>query len=852
MSTEYARVKEIFFAALDRPAAERGGFLEAACAGDEALLARLLGLLEAAREGDGFLEEPPEYPAEPETGLAAGARLGPWEIVREIGRGGMGAVYEAQRAEGDFVRRTALKVVRPEIATAFFLARFRKERRILAGLDHPHIARLLDAGATPDGLPYVVIEYVEGEPLLEHCASRGLGVSERLRLFRQVCAAVEHAHRHLVVHRDIKPSNILVTSEGVPKLLDFGIATLVEPEAASGPLATDTRRLLTPEYASPEQLGGGRITTATDVYSLGVVLYELLTGRRPFRFPTSDSRDVARSVAEREPVRPSVAATKADGDASAGPDRVASKKTARLLRGDLDTIVMTAMRREPERRYASVRQLSEDVLRHLEGRPISARKDTLLYRSGKFVRRNRAGVAAALFATAALAAGFVMTVRQKREAEHERARAERRFNDVRRLAGSFLFEFHDAIENLPGSTPARALIVQRALQYLDGLAAESASDSGLRRELAAAYQKVGIVQGGRSEANLGDTRGALRSFQKALALRRDLAAALPRDGDVARELAVTLDSVGDTLSQTGNPAKALDAYRESLRVREGLAAADPKGVKARRALAISYHRMASALADDGDDRRAVPVWQKEMDIFETLLKENPTDARSQRNVALSCKYMGGSLHRLGESARAQEFLRRAVALDLARSTANPTSAEAAIDLSYSYAEFALGLLQVGDGEGALETYRKALAIRESLAAADPTNADSGGALARGYIGLGEILEKRPDAGAALQSYRRALAIDETRSKRDPSNEAAREAVAIDLAHEASAEASLAAAGGPSATARAARWKEARATYRRSLDVWLDLRGRGVLKGAYAKEPERVAEQIALCDAALRP
>ncbi|MDQ6894904.1 MAG: serine/threonine protein kinase, partial [Acidobacteriota bacterium] len=541
MSADYGRLKELFFAALERPAAQRGPFLQAACGGDANLHARLSGLLEAAREGDGFLEESPGLPADPAVGLATGARLGPWEIVREIGRGGMGAVYEARRADGDFTRRTAVKVVRPEIATPFFVERFRKERRILAGLDHPHIARLLDAGAAADGLPYVVLEYVEGEPLLEHCAARELGVAERLRLFRQICEAVDHAHRHLVVHRDLKPSNILVTADGVPKLLDFGIAKLLEPEIGSGPRATVTQsQLLTPEYASPEQFGGGRITTATDVYSLGVVLYELLTGRRPFHFGTSDPREIARLVGELEPSKPSVRVTRPEEPSVRVPPG-APGKLARRLRGDLDTIVMTAMRKEPERRYASVGQLSEDVLRHLEGRPILARKDTFGYRSSRFVRRHRAGVAAGVVAVAALGAGFVMTLQQKHAAEFERARAERRFNDVRKLAGSFLFEFHDAIQNLPGSTPARSLVVKRAQEYLDSLSAESANDPGLRRELAAAYQKVGEVQGEPGAANLGDTRGALRSFRKALAMREALARASPGNAELAQELGATLD-----------------------------------------------------------------------------------------------------------------------------------------------------------------------------------------------------------------------------------------------------------------------------------------------------------------------
>jgi serine/threonine protein kinase/tetratricopeptide (TPR) repeat protein len=864
--SEYARLKGLFFASLDRPAGERDAFVEGSCAGDAELRGRLLALLDASHEGDGFLEERPELPAEEEEGLAAGARLGPWEIMREIGHGGMGTVYEARRAEGDFLRRTAVKVVRPEIATAFFLRRFRTERRILAGLDHPNIARLLDAGATPDGLPYVVLEFVEGEPLLTHCASRGLGLIDRLHLFRQICAAVEHAHRNLVVHRDLKPGNILVTAEGIPKLLDFGIAKLMEPETGPGPEGTATLlHLMTPDYASPEQVGNGRITTATDVYSLGVVLYELLTGQRPYRFETSDSREIARIISEQDPTKPSVRVTQAEQESSGPRDEpysagasaglrsagLAPRRAYRALRGDLDNIVMMAMRKEPERRYASVRQLSNDILRHLEGRPVVARRDTVGYRSGKFIRRHRAAVAAAALVVAALGAGFVVTVHEKRLADVQRVRAERRFNDVRKLAGSFLFEFHDAIRDLPGSTPARALVVKRGLEYLDSLVRESGGDPGLRRELAAAYQKVGDVQGDRSSANLGDTKGALRSFRKALAMREALAAQAPGNAELAGELAVTLDSVGDILSETGDRAGAFDAIRRALKVREAIVAADPKGVASRRALATSYHKIAGGFAERGEFREALPVWRKEIELFEALWRENPTDKRAQRNVALSYKYTGSTLEALGDTAGALDLYRKAVSLDEARSAADPTNAQARIDLSYSYGALSVCLGGTGDYDGALTTYRKAFAIRRALADADPKNVNAQMTVARAYLRIGEIFQMKADPVSALESYGKALAIEETLSKSDASNEVARERVAVALNHRASAEASIAAASRTPLVLRADHWREARSIYRKSLEIWQDLSRRGVLRASSAGEPDRVAQQIALCDEALK-
>jgi non-specific serine/threonine protein kinase/serine/threonine-protein kinase len=870
----YARLKELFFSALELPEGERAAWVEKASGTDPELHERLTALLDAAGEegADGFLETPPALPAgllegddeadseaaaragdgEPGVDLEAGTRLGPWEIVRPVGRGGMGTVYEARRAEGDFVRRAAVKVIRPEIATGFFLRRFRTERRILAGLDHPNIARLLDAGATEGGLPYVVLEYVEGRPLLEHCEAQDLDLADRLRLFRQVCDAVDHAHRSLVVHRDLKPGNILVAADGTPKLLDFGIAKLLELDTGSGPddVATRTHlRLMTPDYASPEQLTGGRITTATDVYSLGVVLYELLTRRKPYDFKTHDPLEVARVVAEREPLRPSQRVTSA-GRSPGGAGLPVTKGLAKRLRGDLDNIVMTAMRREPERRYASAQQLSDDILRYLEDRPIVARRDTLGYRTLKLVRRHRVGVAAAVLAAAALVAGFVVTLQAKRVAEVERARAQRRFNDVRKLAGSFLFEFHDAIQTLPGSTPARALVVRRALEYLDGLVPESGEDPALRRELAAAYQKVGDVQGERGAANLGDTPGALASYRKALEIRESLASRSPHDADLAGELAATLDSVGDVLAETGDSAGSFDAYQRSMKVRQAMVASDPKGVVPRRALATSYHKLASALVDRGEYADALPMWRREGELFEALWKENPTDRRAQRNVALACKYTGGTLEVLNDPTAALGLYERAVALDEARSAADPTNASARIDLSFSYGAMSLCLASMGEVDCGLEAYRKAFEIRRALAEADPKNVNAQMALARAYLRIGELLAMKRDTTAARESYGRSLAIEEALSRSDPSNEAARERVAVALDHQAKAEMVLATDAGTPERSRAGHWRDARAIYRRSLDIWQDQSRRHTLRPSRAGEPERVAKQIALCDEAL--
>ncbi|HET9038998.1 MAG TPA: serine/threonine-protein kinase, partial [Gemmatimonadales bacterium] len=387
MTSRWQRMNELFHDALAVPAERRGSFVAQSCGDDPAMADEIAQLLAAHSRDEGIMEGPAVVTApgwlEAETPAVVGRRFGPYRVVRELARGGMGAVYLAQRDDGAFEQRVALKLIKRGMDSDQVVARFRAERQILASLEHPNIARLLDGGASDDGQPYLVMEYIDGQRIDEFARERRLPVAERLRLWLQVCGAVSYAHQQLVVHRDIKPANVLVTADGTPKLLDFGIARLLHPDAEAVSTMT-ALRMLTPEYASPEQIEGRHATTVSDVYSLGVVLYELLTDQSPYRPRSRSPRDLAEAICTTEPVRPSAAVSEAD--ASLG----------RRLRGDLDTILLTALRKEPDRRYPSVEQLAGDVRRHLEGLPVRARPDTFGYRAGKFVRRNRAGVAAAV------------------------------------------------------------------------------------------------------------------------------------------------------------------------------------------------------------------------------------------------------------------------------------------------------------------------------------------------------------------------------------------------------------------------------------------------------------------------
>ena len=425
MTPEYlARIRTVYEAALLHEGEERAVFLDRECQGDEALRREVDLLLAARQRVPGWLSEPLLAPApmvEPpfrSLPRMEGHQLGGYTLDREIGRGGMGCVYLAERSDGTFRKQVAIKIVQPGVNGADVLRRFRQEREILASLDHPGIARLLDAATTEEGLPYFIMELVDGRPIDRWCDERKLNVTQRLKLFRTVCDAVQYAHQRLVVHCDLKPGNILVTADGKVKLLDFGIAKLLRQEREGDETTRTLTLLMTPEYASPEQVNGEAITTLTDVYSLGVVLYELLTGHRPHHLLKAAVREVARVLAEEEPARPS--AVVATTEERLTPEAVSEvregdpNRLRKRLEGDLDCIVLTALHKEPVRRYSSVEAFGEDLGRHLEDRPVNAREDSLWYRASRFVRRHPGGVVTGVLIALSAAAGFATTLWETR------------------------------------------------------------------------------------------------------------------------------------------------------------------------------------------------------------------------------------------------------------------------------------------------------------------------------------------------------------------------------------------------------------------------------------------------------
>ncbi len=748
MPVTWVQVRNVLDEVLQIPAAERPTYLDKACPQPE-LRRYVDSLIISYEKADDFLERPAiDQHEEPwadadSSQLWIGRRIGPYLVEKEIGEGGMGTVFQAVRADDEYQKRVAIKLIRGGLGSSSEIARFKAERQILAGLEHPNIAQLLDGGRTEGGYPYLVMELVDGMPIDEYCDAHRLTIGQRLQLFRAVCDAVQFAHQNLVIHRDLKPGNILVTKEGAPKLLDFGIAKLLSPDPLSPTLEQTASlvRMFTPDYASPEQIRGEPVNTAADVYSLGMVLYFLLTGHRPYRLNSSSPQGFADIICHTEPVKPSeivlrtemIVAPGDDGMLTVTPESVSLNrntkpdKLRRRLSGDLDNVTLVALRKEAQRRYPSVEKFSDDVRRHLEGLPVRAREDTLAYRSSRFVKRHKLAVAALVIFLITLLSGIVATTRQARIARAERVKAERRFKDVRKLANSLIFEVHDSIQNLPGATPVRKLIVDRALQYLDGLSADAPGDIDLQRELAWAYQRVGLVQGDSFAGNLGDSRGALASIRKASEIWATIAKSKTATLDDQLNNAYGHRVLSNMLAGAGE-AGGTEQGREAVAISERLFQTNPSHARARRELTRDYESLADHEEWAGDYAASLVDLRKAYQLQREALQAKPADPELLRGLAELSVKMGRDLACLGFREDGLNSNREGVRMYrvLAKDESNALLRR---ELAIVLAEQGFILLMDGKPAPALQSYRESLAIIEQLAAADPQNA-----LLRGDIG----------------------------------------------------------------------------------------------------------------------
>jgi tetratricopeptide (TPR) repeat protein/tRNA A-37 threonylcarbamoyl transferase component Bud32 len=516
----FHKIQTVFSLVVTAPESERLELLDTHCGSDSELEDEVRSMLDACAAEELLNTSLRSQPGNGATDRPQPGRVGPYEIDRLLGRGGMGSVYLAHRADGHFEQRVAIKFIDLPIGSHLFRERLRQERQILATLQHPYIARLLNGGVTEEGWPYLAMEYVDGLPIQRFSAEHKLTEVERIELFLRVSDAVQFAHQNFVVHRDLKPDNILVVADGTPRLLDFGTAKLVSPslDKRDSELTRAGYLTYTPQYASPEQVLGKPITAATDTYSLGVLLYLLLTGTLPYRLEELTTAEMLRVVCEEPPPRPCL-------------------QSGKRLNGDLEAILLKALRKEPQDRYPTVEQLAKDLRDHLDGHPVAARRGTLRYRASKFAHRHRLILASAVVLAATLAAGVAAVGWQAGVANRERRKAEARSADLRQLNNSLLSELDDAIQQLPGSTNAQKLLITRVLEHLDRMANDARGDRETQIDLVDAYTRLANLQGNSYDQNLGDTQGALNSIGKAIALAQALAGQNSKDRDALDALA---------------------------------------------------------------------------------------------------------------------------------------------------------------------------------------------------------------------------------------------------------------------------------------------------------------------------
>lgn len=617
-------------------------------------------------------------------------RCGPYRLTRVLGRGGMGSVHLAERSDGEVQHKVAVKILRYGGEEPLFLDRFLQERQILASLSHPGIGRLFDAGHTDEGLPYLVMEYIDGAPI-DVYAER-LDLRSKLRLFLRLCDAVSYAHRNLVIHRDLKPSNVLVDHSGQPKLLDFGIAKIMD--AAVDQTRTQ-ERLLTPEYASPEQVRGSSWSAASDIYSLGALLYKLLTGRSPHAFASSSRQAIEFAICLEEPPAPGVVNP--------------------ALPRDLDFIVSKALRKEPEERYGSADAFASDIQAFLESRPVRARSGSAWYRTRKFLRRYWVPATAAALVIVSLATGLYLTAR-------ERAVAQRRFLEVRQLAHTFVFDLHDEIAKLEGSTKTRQMMVQTGLQYLDKLAGDAGNDLGLWREIAAAYVKIGDAQGHPTSPNLGRVADALESYHKAGDIYRGIAA---RDSVYLPDLASYYLKYAGLIRFTNDLKQARNLSESAIHTFDDIRARQRPDPKLEAAYVGAWCTLGDMDEDMGEFRRAWSEFLHCRELARARLSLR-RDVPSLSALSQADERVGTAAHELGhftEALSAFDEDQSVLAEMLAAEPHNPVfhRRQALVHLYRSTVYYDEVRPNLGNPARSLESARRYLDATDEMVRSDPTN-----------------------------------------------------------------------------------------------------------------------------------
>lgn len=868
----WQQIREVLEKALELAPGLRTAFLESACSSDpllrhevEALLASgddmPVSFLQSSALADGLGADMDQLGSV--GGLEAGQVFAQrFLLIRKLGEGGMGQVWLAEQTS-PVHRHVAVKLIKAGMYDETIVRRFQSERQSLAIMDHPAIAKVFDAGTTPQGQPYFVMEYVPGLPITDYCDQKKLKISDRLELFMQACEGVQHAHQKAIIHRDLKPANILVVElDGKPvlRIIDFGLAKATTPQI-DVPLHTQLGHFVgTPGYMSPEQADPNvlDIDTRTDVYSLGVVLYVLLSGLQPFEGSQRQKQpldELLRKLREDEPPRPS---TKVSSDYNSSTAIAESRSTeprqlARTLRGDLDWITMKALEKDRARRYGAPSELAADICRYLDHEPVLARPASVAYRSGKFVKRHKLSLAiAAVFALIVLA-GAVGIVREAQIARLQQARAEKRFNDVRSLANSLLFNVYDSIRNLPGSTPARRIVADSALHYLDTLSPESAGSPDLERELATAYERVGDVQGNPYFANLGDIAGAIQSYRKALRIRLDLAGYHPSAFSDQAALVATYMNLALALENNLDFASAMDAYRKAYAIATTWAVDRKDDPQAQETLAGVCFSLAILLADQGDVPGSLNYYRESAAIREAI-RGGSKAFRDQVQTRLAgvYGYMAGDLSLQGDFASAIAFQTRARAILAEQVAADPQNSqlrEFFLQSEYWTANYSE---QKGDYKQSISNYREALAGYQKLSTSDPRDALAMRYLGLCEMGMGNSLFASGNAAQGIQHGRQAVQIFAALAA---ASRGSSSISVLALAHSQSALANdfkrLAARPTSTESEAIANWRTARYWFQQSLNQLQTLKQRNLLARHDLSEPDRVGREVANCGAKLQ-